>query len=274
MSDTSVWTVSATREPSDDFLARLDRRWRDGIEAAADGACTWSRDPMHTFVLTHVDRAAHRRRLRAVFFTAGTAHERGHGFTPMSDLVTGDMFGPQEIEARHTGDSSPLAAALELAMSDPHVLAVPLMTERMYTQIDSLDAHAVDALRPGVHGAVLPIMYAPADETLDDVDARENMLRAGGFATYTVVVDFAEDEPVDIHRSVAVVLEDALDSVAHLKMDSNDGALASGLAWPLVALRADASWDPDRCRAASGASREEPAATRTGSGASRTSRET
>ncbi|WP_062076873.1 hypothetical protein [Demequina globuliformis] len=248
MSDISVWVATAAREPSEALLTRLDRRWRDGVQAAKNEDCVWLRDAMHSFVLAHVDRAAYRRRLRTVFLTGGETHEHCHGFTPMSDLVTGDMFGPQEIDARHTGDDSPLAAAISLAKTDPHVLAVPVITERTYTDVDEFFDHAATTLRADVHGAVLPVLYAPMGEDLDEVDARENLLRAGGFATYTVDVDFTRDEPHDIHASVALLLEDALDSIAHLKADTPGLSMLGAPTWPLITVRADQSWDPDRCR--------------------------
>lgn len=201
---------------------------------------------MHTFITTHVDRVAHRRRLRAVFFTTGDDHREGHGFTAMSDLVSGDMFGPQELDARHAAD--PLAAALELAKSDPNVLAVPVITERQYTEVECFESHSATGLRSDIHGVVLPFLYAPAGEDLDDVDARENLLRAGGFSAYTVDVDFTRDDTAQIHRNVALLLEDVLDDIAHLKADAHARVMLGNPQWPLVTVRSDSSWDPDRCR--------------------------
>lgn len=250
MAETFLWTDGAARIPGDTFLRRFDRRWRDGVEFAAADACQWLRDPLHSFVLTHLDRAAFRRRISTVFLTQGDTHDSGHGFGPSADLFTGDTFGPQEIEARHTGDRSPLEVALELVRDDPYLLAIPILTERMYASADTFTAHAVQDLHPTRHGAVLPVMYVPADEELDELDAREDVLRAGGLTTYTVDVNFTERDITDIHRSVATALEDALDSISHLKAPGADDFLPAGLSWPLVALRADRSWDPDRCRSA------------------------
>ena len=246
MIDVATWVTHATREPSEDFLRAFDRRWRDGIAAAAEEACAPLADPLRSFVIAHVDRAAHKRRWRCVFILPGSAHDQTHGFTPMSDLVTGDMFGPQVLEVLHCGDASALATALELAKSDPHVLAVPVLTERQFADVDVFDSHSASLLRPEYHGVVLPFMYVPLDEPFEETVEREDLLRASGFGTYTIDVDFAAAEPADIHRNVAVLLEDLCDEISSNKADAAARVLLSAPLWPLVTLRAPDTWDPDR----------------------------
>lgn len=245
MIDVSTWVTHATREPSDDFLNAFDRRWRDGI-ATASTVCESLADPLLSFVTAHVDRAAHKRRWHMVAVMPGPDHAGGHGFSPMSDLVTGDMFGPQELEVVHCGKASPLAVALEIAKADPHVLAVPVLTERQFADVDVFDAHSAALLRPEYHGVVLPFMYAPLDEPFEETVEREDLLRASGFGTYTLDVDFSEAEPTDIHRNVAVLLEDLCDEIARNKADAAARVLLGAPLWPLVTVRAPDTWDPDR----------------------------
>ncbi|WP_084077220.1 hypothetical protein [Demequina sp. NBRC 110057] len=261
MIDVSAWVTHATREPSDDFLTALDRRWRAAVTDSTVN-CAPLTDPLRAFVIAHVDRAAHKRRLRTVVVLPGETHEDDHGFTPMSDLVPSDMFGPQSLEVLHCGDESALAAALELAKTDPHVLVVPVITERQFADIDIFDAHSAALLRPEYHGVVLPFMYAPLAEPFDEAIEREDLLRASGWGTYTVDVDFTLQEPVDIHRHVAVLLEDLCDEISQNKADAAARVLLSPPLWPLVTVRAPETWDPERClsaddaRDAEGARRE------------------
>ncbi|MFV0285996.1 MAG: hypothetical protein ACK5IM_06335 [Demequina sp.] len=263
MIDVSAWVTHATREPSDDFLTAFDRRWRSAV---TDGSATCAplTDPLRSFVIAHVDRAAHKRRLRAVFVMPGADHDGDHGFTPMSDLVPGDMFGPQQLEVLHCGDGSPLAAALELAKTDAHVLVVPVLTERQFADIDVFDAHSASLLRPEYHGVVLPFMYAPLAEPFDETIEREDLLRASGYGTYTVDVDFSTDDALDVHRHLAVLLEDLCGEIAQNKADAAARVLLGAPLWPLVTVRAPETWDPERhlsaddARDGAGARRELP----------------
>ncbi|WP_084127832.1 hypothetical protein [Demequina sp. NBRC 110055] len=262
MIDVSAWVAHATREPSEEFLRALDRRWRDGIAVAAEGPCPPLADPLHSFVIAHVDRAAHKRRWHLVVVLPGDAGTHGHGFTPMSDLITGDIFGPQSLDVVHCGTTSTLATAMELAKSDPHVLAVPVLTERQFADIDVFDAHSASLLRPEYHGVVLPFMYAPLAEPFEETEEREDLLRASGFGTYTIDVDFTEHEPADVHRNVAVLLEDLCDEISSNKADAAARVLLSAPLWPLVTVRAPDTWDPDRHLSASAAALTDASAPR------------
>jgi len=241
--DVTTWTAHASREPSEQFLAAMDRRWRDGLECPAT-RCEWSVGRLHSLALLHLDRAAHKRRLRAIYVTAGMCDEGDHGFTPMSDLVPGDMYGPEAVRVVHTGDASPLAAAIAAAKDDPYTVAATVITEAQFVSVDTYDDHSASLLNPATHGAVIPFIYAPADESADDAYDREDLLRANGFSTYTIDVSALGDDPIDAHRHLAGLLEDVFDEIAHLKADSAGRVMSVSPLWPMVVVRAPAEWEP------------------------------
>ncbi|WP_144018914.1 hypothetical protein [Demequina sp. NBRC 110056] len=239
----TTWTVHATREPADTFLTAMDRRWRDGL-ASPSTACAWGQCRLHALVLLHLDRAVHKRRLRTRYFAAGACDADSHGFTPMSDLIPGDMYGPECLEVTHTGDASPLAAAIAAAKDDRHLLATAVITEAQFVAIDTFDDHSGALLRPGSHGAVVPFVYAASEETEDDAWEREDLLRANGYSTYTVDASAMGDDPVAVHRNLAALMEDVLDEIAHLKADAEAHVAPHGALWPLIVVRAPDTWDP------------------------------
>ena len=249
MIDVTTWTVHATREPADHFLRAMDRRWRDGLVSPAT-PCAWGEDRLHGLALLHLDRAAHKRRLRTRYFAAGECDVTDHGFTPMSDLVPDDMYGPEPIDAVHTGDASPLAAALTAVKEDPTLVASAVITESQFVSVDSYDEHSGAHLRPESHGVVVPFLYADGDESTDDAFEREDLLRANGYATYTVDASVLGDDPVAVHRALAGVMEDVLDEVAHLKADAAARILTQDPLWPLIVVRAPDTWDPSHVTAA------------------------
>jgi hypothetical protein len=241
--DVTTWTAHARREPSEQFLTAMDRRWRDGLAKRAT-TCAWNGQRLHSLVLLHVDRAAHKRRLRSAYFTTGDCAATDHGFTPMSDLIPGDMYGPESVLAHHTGAESSLAAAIVAAKTDPQLVATTVITEQQFTAIDTFDEHSGSQLRPESHGAVVPFVYAAADESADDAFEREDLLRANGFSTYTIDVTTMGDDPIAVHRNLAALMEDVFDEIAHLKADAAAHILSHDPLWPLVTVRAPAEWNP------------------------------
>ncbi|WP_062131700.1 hypothetical protein [Demequina aestuarii] len=245
MIDVTTWTAHATREPSDGFLAGMDSRWRESL-AGPDASCVWYTSPLHALALAHADRATHRRRLRTVFVAHGHCElePQGHGFTPMSELIPHDQYGPETITTEHTGGESPLAHALVTAMADPNVAVVTVFTEEQFIDVDSYDAHSSSNLQPERHGVVIPFLYASADESDDDAFEREDLLRANGFASYTVDMATIEKDPISAHRDMAVVLEDVFDEVSQLKADAAARILTQDPLWPLIVVRAPSEWNP------------------------------
>lgn len=259
MIDVTSWTAHASREPSEQFLTAIDRRWRESL-AGKSSRCQWRTQRLHALVLVHVDRATHKRRLRSAFFAGGDCDAANHGFTPMSDLIPGDMYGPESLEAVHTGEESPLAAAILAAKQDPQLVATTVITESQFTDIDTFDDHSGSQLRPESHGAVVPFLYAAADESLEDAFEREDLLRANGFSTYTVDATTMGEDPVAMHRNLAALMEDVFDEIAQLKADAAARILSQDPLWPLVIVRAPAEWDPTTASAVmDGAARREAA---------------
>ncbi|WP_084038398.1 hypothetical protein [Demequina sp. NBRC 110053] len=243
MIDVTTWTAHLTREPDDSFLSAMDRRWRDGL-ASPVAQCAWSRCPLHTLALLHLDRAAHKRRLHARYFGAGSCEVTGHGFTPMSDLIPGDKYGPECIDVAHVGSASTLAAAIAAIKEDRHLLACAVVTEAQFVAIDTFDDHSAALLRPGSHGAIVPFVYAAEDESEDEAWEREDLLRANGYSTYTVDVSSMGDDPLAVHRNLAGLMEDVLDEIANLKADAAANIASDGALWPLIVVRAPDSWNP------------------------------
>src|SRR5690606_12771027 len=120
----------------------------------------------------------------------------------------------ETVAVEHTGDESPLAHALKAAKASPHLVAVTVFTEDQFTDVDSYDAHSTSSLQPESHGMILPFMYVCEGESEDDALEREDLLRANGFASYTVDVTTIGTDPLAAHRDLAVVLEDVFDEVA------------------------------------------------------------
>ncbi|MFN3866755.1 MAG: hypothetical protein ACK4MD_08600 [Demequina sp.] len=245
MIDVTAWTAHATREPSDNFLADMDRRWRESL-AAPHSDCVWVTSALHALALAHADRATHRRRLRTLFVAHGTCEmdSEGHGFTPMSDLIPHDPYGPETIATEHTGQESPLARALSAAKADPNLVAVTVFTEEQFISVDSYETHSASHLLPEAHGAVIPFLYASSEESEDEAHEREDLLRANGYASYTVDVTSIETDPIEAHRALAVVMEDVCDEIAQLKADAAAHILTQDPLWPLVVIRAASHWCP------------------------------
>lgn len=245
MIDVTTWTAHSTREPSEGFLAAMDEWWRESL-AAPETSCIWTASPLHALALTHADRATHRRRLRTLFVGHGDCEMagEGHGFTPMSDLIPHDQFGPETITVEHTGHESPLARALVAAKADSNLAVVTVFTEQQFTDVDMYEEHAASGLQPESHGVVIPFLYAAADESEDDAFEREDLLRANGFASYTVDVTTIDDDPIAAHRDLAVVMEDVFDEIAQLKADAAARILTQDPLWPLIVVRAARHWYP------------------------------
>ena len=256
--DVTTWTAHATREPAEHFLAAIDRSWRE-ILAASAGGCAWRSQRLHALVMLHVDRATHKRRLRPTFFSAGDCSVTDHGFTPMSDIIAADAYGPELLRVVHTGDESPLAAAIVAAKADQQVVAATVITESQFIDIDTFDEHSGSQLRPESHGAVVPFLYAAPNEDIEDAFEREDLLRANGYSTYTVDATTMGDDPIAMHRNLAALMEDVFDEIALLKADAAARILSQDPLWPLVIVKAPVEWDPTPASAPADRERSEAA---------------
>lgn len=236
MFDVTTWTAHASREPQASFLKLLDQRWRQ-CPSLSDADCVWHQSPVHALVLVHADRATHRRRIRTQYFGEGTCEliNEGHGFRPMSDLMPHDQYGPELLDVVHTGEESPLAAALVAAKADPNLAAVTVFNENQFVGVDSYLDHAATELRPEVHGAVIPFI---ALGKCDDSRAQEvqDLLHVNGYTSYRVQLASNAEDPLTLHRELALVMEDVLDAIAQIKADAGERILLSNPRWPVIML--------------------------------------
>lgn len=238
MIDVTTWTAHATREPSAEFLASLDQRWRECTEDPAH-ECVWHSSRAHALALVHADRAAHRRRLRTQYIAHGTCAlgRHDHGFSPMSDLIPHDQYGPELLDVIHTGKASPLAVALTTAKTDANLAVITVFTEQQFTSVDSYVDHAATHLQPEGHGAIVPFLHVKGDETDSDAEGRVDLLRANGYTNYTVDARNIDLDPSRTHRDLAAVMEDVFDQISQLKADAAASILTRDPLWPVVLLR-------------------------------------
>lgn len=236
MFDVTTWTAHATREPQSSFLQLMDQRWRQ-CPSLSGGNCVWHKSPVHSLAVVHTDRAAHRRRLRTQYFGEGTCglENEGHGFTPMSDLMPHDQYGPELINVVHTGDQSPLAAAMAAAKADPNLAAVSVFTEEQFVSVDTYLDHSATELQPEIHGAVIPFILLGDCDNQHAADVRD-LLHVNGFTSYQVKLSHDAEDPIAMHREFALVMEDVFDSIAQIKADAAARILSSDPRWPIVML--------------------------------------
>lgn len=244
MTDVTSWVTHATREPGDDMLESLHQHWSRSVQRAAhEASCPWLASGVHGFALAHVDRATHKRRLPTLHLAAGTCDVGDHGPTPMSAVVPTDMFAPQQLRVEHTGELSPLAVAIDTVKAHPTLLATCVITEQQFTDVQKCDQHSSASIRPDSHGVVLPFMYVDRDsDTLEAGTDREDLLRAHGFASYVLEADPGAVDILDIHRSMASLMEDLLDEIAQIKADAVARVLIQSPLWPMVVIRGPREW--------------------------------
>ena len=237
MFDVTTWTAHATREPQREFLERIDTRWGECADLPCS-ECVWQASSVHSLALVHADRASHRRRLRTRYFAGGTCplETEGHGFRPMSDLMPHDQYGPELLNMQHTGDDSPLAAAMSAAKSDPNLAAVAVFTEDQFTGVDSYLAHSATDLQPEIHGAVIPFVLLEDAED-QRADYVRDLLHVNGFICYEVNLTAHGADSIAMHRDLALVMEDVFDSIAGIKADAAARILLNDPRWPIIMLQ-------------------------------------
>jgi len=108
--------------------------------------------------------------------------------------------------------------------------------------------HANKLLNPTTDGAVLPILhlngYKIANPTLlarlpeGELDA---LMR--GYGHEPLFVSFqAHDEHEDVHRRLAVVLDDALDRIEEIQRNARVDGMTARPTWPMIVLRSPKGW--------------------------------
>ena len=245
----SSWVTHAGREPADIVIREMDAWWRQVRESRGQAAlCRWRGSPLHSLVLVHVDRAAHKRRHQPTFVCkkpCGIAVE-DHGTTPMSSIVRDDPYGPQRLRVAHSDPDSARGHAIAMVKREEGTLAVALASEAEFDDPDFFDLHRASLVDPLRDGVALAIIHVPleAPESQDDAMAREDLMRAAGYATYTIDLDGEEDDHA-MHRHLAGMLEDVFDEVAGIKADAAARILMSAPLWPAVVIRTSPAWRRD-----------------------------
>ncbi|MCB2411993.1 hypothetical protein LGT39_03910 [Demequina sp. TTPB684] len=245
----SSWVTHAGREPADIVIREMDSWWQDARGTRGPEAmCRWHGSALHSLVLVHVDRAAHKRRHQATFVCktpCGLTLE-DHGSTPMSAIVRDDAYGPQPLRVVHSEPESAIGHAIAMVKGAESTLAVALATEAEFDDPDHFDLHRASLVDPLRDGVALAIIHVPLDapESTDDAMAREDLFRAAGYAAYTIDLDGTEDDRA-MHRHLAGLLEDVFDEVAGIKADAAARILMSAPLWPAVVIRTSPAWRRD-----------------------------
>lgn len=240
----SSWVAHANREPSDFLLDVMDS-WLTR-RAPGDGAassCPWLGSELHRLILVHVDRAAHKRRHMPTFVSTRPCEVDDHGQGPMSVIVRDDAYGAQPLSVVHSQPQTALEHAINLVKDRDFALAVAVVSEAEFEDADRFDLHRGALLSPVRDGVVLAVIHAPlhAKENLDDEIAREDLLRAAGYAAYTL--DLSRDEdPRHLHKRTASLLEDIFDEITQIKADAAARVLSSDPLWPALVVRTSPEW--------------------------------
>lgn len=240
----SSWVIHANREPTDLLLDGMEG-WLAAEPLLADNgqSCPWMTSYLHRLILVHVDRAAHKRRHLPTYVSGMGSDLVDHGMTPMSAIVRDDAYGHQALTVIHSAPASALARAIAEVKNRDFALAVAVVTEAEFEDPDHFDDHRGVLLSPTHDGVVLTVIHAPllAKENLDDEIAREDLLRAAGYAAYTL--DLSRDEkPHHLHRRMAALLEDVFDEFTQIKADAAARVLSSNPLWPALVVRTSPEW--------------------------------
>ena len=240
----SSWVAHANREPSDLLLDVMDR-WltQDTTSEGGAATCPWLSSELHRLILVHADRAAHKRRHMPTFVSTTHCTVDDHGSGPMSTIVRDDTYGEQPLAVVHSDPETALEHAISLVKDRDFALAVAVVSESEFEDPDRFDAHRGALLSPLRDGVVLTVIHAPlhAKENLDDEIAREDLLRAAGYAAYTL--DLAREEDArHLHKRMAALLEDIFDEITQIKADAAARILSNDPLWPALVVRTSPEW--------------------------------
>ena len=240
----SSWVAHANREPSDLLLDVMDSWLTRGAQSDSDvSSCPWLSSVLHRLILVHVDRAAHKRRHMPTFVSTRACRIESHGQGPMSIIVKDDAYGAQPLSVVHSEPQTALEHAINLVKNRDFALAVAVVSESEFEDPDRFDLHRGALLSPLRDGVVLAVIHAPlhAKENLDDEIAREDLLRAAGYAAYTL--DLSRDEDAHhLHKRMASLLEDVFDEITQIKADAAARILSSNPLWPALVVRTSPEW--------------------------------
>lgn len=212
-------------------------------EVAEADSCPWLTNELHRLILIHVDRAAHKRRHMPTFLSTEPCTLESHGQSPMSTIVRDDAYGAQPLSVVHSHPETALEHAIGLVKARGFALAVAVVSEADFEDPDRFDSHRGVLLSRMQDGVVLAVIHAPLDakENLDDEMEREDLLRAAGYAAYTL--DLVRDEEArQLHRRMASLLEDIFDEITQIKADAAARVLSNNPLWPALVVRTSPEW--------------------------------
>jgi phosphoketolase len=161
----------------------------------------------------------------------------------MSAIVRDDTYGPQNVRIVHSNPDSSVGRAIAMVKGEESTLAVALATEAEFDDPDFFDVHRASLVDPLRDGVALAIIHAAVNgpESTDDAMAREDLLRAAGYAAYTLDLDGTIDDRT-AHRHLAGLLEDVFDEIAGIKADAAARILSGNPLWPAVVIRTFPAW--------------------------------
>jgi xylulose-5-phosphate/fructose-6-phosphate phosphoketolase len=109
--------------------------------------------------------------------------------------------------------------------------------------------HSNKFMDPIQDGVVLPILhlngYKIANPTvLARIPESElfDLMRGYGHTPYLVSGGFDGEDPLEVHKRFATVLDDVLNHIAQIKADAAAGTLDGRPAWPMIILRTPKGW--------------------------------
>jgi xylulose-5-phosphate/fructose-6-phosphate phosphoketolase len=109
--------------------------------------------------------------------------------------------------------------------------------------------HSNKFLDPLTDGVVLPILHLNGykianPSVLARIPEEEllQLMRGYGHTPYVVSGGFDDEDPIEVHRRFAVVLDAALDQIAAIKLAAAAGLLTARPAWPMIVFRSPKGW--------------------------------
>ncbi|WDM42596.1 phosphoketolase family protein [Microbacterium luteolum] len=239
----------------------------------------WGTTPGLNFVYAHLNRVIRERSLHAIYI-AGPGHG-GPGmvanayldgtYSEIYDSIDRSEDGVRRLFRQfsfpggipsHVAPETPgsiheggelgysLSHAYGAAFDNPDLLVATVVGDgEAETGPLATGWHGNKFVNPRQDGVVLPILhlngYKIANPTLlariPETELLE-LMRGYGHTPYLVSGGFDGEDPMDVHRRFAVVIDEVLDHIARIKADADSGALRGRPAWPMIILRTPKGW--------------------------------
>lgn len=239
----------------------------------------WGTTPGLNFLYAHLNRAIRERDLNTIFVT-GPGHG-GPGmvantyldgtYSEIYDDVDRTVDGVRKLFRQfsfpggipsHVAPETPgsiheggelgysLSHAYGAVFDNPDLLVAAVVGDgEAETGPLATSWHSNKFIDPLHDGVVLPILhlngYKIANPTvLARIPEREleQLMRGYGHTPYLVSGGFDGEDPRDVHRRFAGVLDTALNQIAQIKADAQSGQLDGRPAWPMIILRTPKGW--------------------------------